>query len=167
MRCDSTGGRIVCSQGPVTVTRTVAIPAPDLEDPEVLAIALSKASAVARSLKTTNGRILDVTNVGPVAASLERIAMSADEYRGYFATNAYSIAPEKLGVMSTWGAMDLDHVANWDGDRLPTFESAIELKQDSLKQVAAGEQFKITRGHLDLITEQLNMNSMEHKMELK
>jgi hypothetical protein len=135
----------------------------DLNDPDILGAALSKASTVARSLKTTTGRVLDISASGQVAASLNDIASNADNYRAVFAAKEFTKVPRQLGVLSQWNAEGLDQVKPWENNRLPTYNEAVVLKPESIKQIESGKHFKLDARSKDLLRDRIDLKSLEMK----
>lgn len=71
------GGGTTCTTTFRVEQALVETPAVDLTDPEVLAVALSKATAIAKTLRTTDGQVLDLTSDGkPVLATVEALESS-------------------------------------------------------------------------------------------
>lgn len=100
-----------------------------LEDPVLLAAAKAKAAAIARTLHSTNGEVLDPGARGTVPANLEAIEASAAYYREVFASGAYLDDPRLLGVLSLWTS-DIAE-ATWRGeipnsDRVPDVRALIQ-----------------------------------------
>lgn len=160
LRCRSSDVAINCRQEPEVKVEPVSLRGVDLGDPEILAAAFSKASAVARSLKTTNGMVLDVSSSGQVAASLDDIASSADGYRAIFMKDDYMSTPAQLGVLSKWDMSGIDQVRPWDNNRIPEYNEAITLEPSSIEQVQSGEHFKLDANSKVLLKDQLNMKTL-------
>lgn len=70
-------------------TRATSLSGVDLGDPETLAAALGKVSAIARSLRATDGKFLDLAASGEISADLESIDESVGKYRALFTTRAF------------------------------------------------------------------------------
>ena len=121
----------------------VSSPPIDFSHLSTHAVALSKASTVARSLKTTDGRVLDISVTNQIVANLENISRSANQYRAIFANRSFINTPEQLGVLSQWNAADLDEVETWEGERLPSFSMATVLVPSSLASIRSGRSFKL------------------------
>jgi hypothetical protein len=167
LKCDSGGSTLECTQVPEVVVAVVSSPNVDLGDPQTLAAALSKASTVARTLKTTDGKILDVSAHGQVFASLDGIARSADTYRAVFSTKDFLINPAKLGVLSKWEASGIGQVPAWENNRVPKYSEAVILKASSLEQIEAGKHFKLDANSKGLIADQIDLKSLEMKSVVK
>lgn len=164
--CNDIAGQTVCTQAPSVKMESASLPGVDLSDPEILAAALSKASAVARSLRTTEGRILDVTATGQVAASLEDISKSASRYRAVFADKGQIASPAELGVLSQWNAAGLDEVQFWQSKKIPSFGDAVVLKPSTVKSIEEGDPFKLGPESANLLRGRLNLKALESKTSL-
>lgn len=168
LKCDKRfiGKDLVCESEPKLVDEVVLVEGIDLSDPENLAAALSKASAVAKTLKSSDGAVLDITPLGQTAASLDDIAASSDKYRQIFATKSFRERPAELGVLSNWDVAGLNAIEGWKGNQLPTYDNAIYLRESTGPSIANGQQFKLEREHINLLSEQLDLNSIQVRMEL-
>jgi hypothetical protein len=163
LKCSTVSEKLTCSQLPEAKVEVAVLPAIDLNDPDILAAALSKASTVARSLKTTDGKVLDISAKGQVAASLENISSSANQYREIFATKAFIKSPAQLGVLSQWNAAGLDQVEPWENNRLPKYNDAVILKPSSVEMIESGKSFKLSPNSADLLRDRINLKALEMK----
>lgn len=163
LSCSSVGGRLVCNQVSEVKDAVVSLASVDLSDPEILATALSKASAVARTLKTTEGKVLDISSIGQISGSLDEIVNSANKYRAAFITKDYINNPEKLGVLSNWDEGGIDRVTTWENNKIPKFNEAPILKPNSIEQIRSGKHFKLDTKSKGILQNQLNMKSLEMK----
>jgi hypothetical protein len=136
--------------------KIVQIESVDLDNPEIRAIALSKASAVARSLKTSKGEILDVSMDGEVESTLENISRNSENYRTILLDRSYLREPEKLGVLSGVSVKKLDDVAGWKDNKIPEFRNTVILKQDNLNRIRGGEQFRMNTTGFELMRNEIN-----------
>lgn len=166
-KCLSIGEKQVCSSVPKVETLVVNVQSVDLDDPEVLAAALSKASAVARTLKTSNGEILDVTPEGYIASDIETISKSADGYRELFSEKTYLNSPQKLGVLSKWDVKELDGVKTWNDNKLPIIQNVSPINIDNLNLIEQGQQFRLDESGIELLNKQLDMKSLEMEMQIE
>jgi Protein of unknown function (DUF1353) len=132
-----------CSSVPASEVVLVTSPPIDLSDPDVLAAAISKTNAVARTLLTSNGKVLDVTAVGPVRATVEGIEASANAYRQVFASKEFSSSPARLGLLSQATGRSLADVQPWAGNRIPTLNDAVVLTPQTVPKVEASVPFKL------------------------
>ena len=154
------GGKLKYTQVPEVRETVIELPTVDLGDPEILAAALSKASAVARSLKTTDGKILDISATGPITGELESIAECATHYRSLFADTNFLRTPAELGVLSQWNAAGLDQVNVWENNKLPSYRGATTLKPGSIEMIERGKHFKLNSGSKGLLQDQIKIKSL-------
>lgn len=159
--------RTTCTSSPVTEVVMVEIPAADLSDPIVLAAAVSKANAVARTLLTSNGKILDVTVNGQVTASFEGVEKSANAYRQVFASKEFVSSPARLGVLSSQTAGGLTDVQPWSGNRVPRLNDAVFLTPQTLPMVERSTPFKLDPRSKDLVKDRVDLKSLESSVHLK
>ncbi len=156
-----------CTSSPATEVVMVEIPAADLSDPVVLATAISKANAVARTLLTSNGKILDVTVNGQVMASLEGIEKNAHAYRQVFASKELVSSPARLGILSSQTAGGLTNVQPWSDSRVPKLSDAVFLTPQTLPMVEQSTPFKLDPRSKDLIKDRIDLKSLESSVYLK
>lgn len=159
--------RATCTSSPVTEMVMVETPAADLSDPFVLAAAISKANAVARTLLTSNGKILDVTVDGQVTASFDGVEKSANAYRQVFASKEFVSSPARLGVLSTQTAGGLTNVQPWSSHRVPKLNDAVFLTPQTLPKVERSAPFKLDPRGKNLFTEQVDLKSLETSVQLR
>lgn len=155
-----------CRATPEIVIQAVEVQSVDLDDPQVLAAVLSKASSVARTLKTSHGEFLDISANGLVASSFEQIKQSADMYRRLFSDKSYVQHPDKLGVLSKWDVVELNAVQAWDNNNLPVLKNTDLINNDNLQQIEAGQQFKLNENGIDLLNQQLDIKSLVLEMKI-
>lgn len=158
--CIKSGEKTVCSQSPKETAHIVDTTSVNLEDAEVLAAALSKADAVARSLKTSNGQFLDVSEQGLVSASLNDIDENSISYRSIFSTKSFVAEPAKLGILSQWQNKKLEDILTWERDMIPQLDDAVFLNQKNIKSINAGKQFKVDINGQRLLENQLNIDKL-------
>jgi len=158
--CSEIGLKTVCSEKPELVESVAVKPSVDLEDPEVLAAALSKAHAVVRSLKTSNGQVLDVTSNGQVLASLGNIEGNSDNYRSVFVAKSFVGNPSNLGMLSQWQKADIDQVQAWENNKVPEISDAVILDNSNLKAIEMGKQFKVDPKGQYLLMDRLNLEEL-------
>ncbi|HZP85261.1 MAG TPA: DUF1353 domain-containing protein [Burkholderiales bacterium] len=162
LSCSTTGEKLTCSRVAETKMEVTPLPSVDLEDGDTLAAALSKASTVARSLKTSGGKVLDVTVSGQVAANLDDISKNASEYRELFSNKAFIRNPAQLGVLSQWNASGLEQVETWGS--FPRYDDAVVLRPSSVGLIEAGGSFKLGPNDTALLRERINFKALEMKM---
>lgn len=126
------GAKPVLMVQPEWSEETVALPRPDLEDPRQLAAALAKFAAVARTLKTTGGEVLDIGPSGAISADLDSIVQNAD-----FLAQALLVARpdallQDLGLATDWKGMTLDTLEPWPDGALPRYEDLVRPAQKGL-----------------------------------
>jgi hypothetical protein len=143
------------TQSPRLIQGIEVRPPVDLEDPDVLAAALSKAQSVARSLRTSNGRILDVSIDGDVVASLDRIESISNYYRSEFVAKAILSDPEKLGILTQWKPTNLDDIKPWDNHKLPGLDNALILNLENARAIAEGKHFTLDPAGNSLLQERM------------
>lgn len=136
----------------------------DLADPLVLAMALSKAEAVARSLKTTNGRTLDISSKGEVTATLDNIVGNSMDLKLALAPGVAAAEPDRLGVLAEWQNKNLDDVIPWKHNKMPTWGNTIILTKDKNKPVEAGRSFRVDKNAGYLVIDQVQNNGMSHSI---
>jgi hypothetical protein len=163
----SPGLPTTCSTVPTAEVVLVTSPPVDLSDPESLAVAIAKANAVARTLLTSNGKVLDVTAAGPVNATVENIQTSADTYRQVFTGKDFSSSPARLGLLSQTTGRTLADVEPWGGDRIPTLEEAIVLTPQTVARVDASAPFKLDPRSNDLIRDRINLKALETTVRMR
>ncbi len=167
LQCTNVGEKSVCSSVPKVETIIVDVQSVDLDDPKVLAAALSKASAIARTLKTSNGETLDISAQGNVSSSFEDISKSAGKYRELFSTKAYLDSPEELGVLSKWDVEELEGVDNWNDNKLPLIQDVAPIQKHNLNLIEQGQQFRLDDSGVELLNKQLDMKSLELEMQFE
>ena len=149
------------------VEEMVAVQAIDLGDPTVLSAAMLKMHAVARTLYTSDGEILDVTSAGPVTASLEQIEQSAERYRSVFISREFTSSPGRLGVLSQGGAKGLADIDAWPGNRIPRLQDALVLTPQTVPAVERYVPFKLDPRSAGLILERLDLKSLAATSQIK
>ena len=150
-----------CKSVGKVVVALVPLPAVDLSDPDVLAVAVGKTNAVARTLLTSNGKVLDVTTQGPVNASLENIQASANAYRHLFASKNFTNSPEKLGLLSQASSALLSETKPWVNNRIPRLQDAVVLTPQTVKSVEGNLPFKLDSRSKDLLGETIDLRKLE------
>jgi len=166
LQCRSINGQMSCSQTPVVSTKLVSFPSVDLGDPDTLAAALSKASAVARSLKTSDGNILDITSTGQISARLDNISNSAKTYRKVFDGQSFKENPASLGVLAQWNAAGLDKVESWENGVVPDYSSSAALDFTNVERVRAGESFRLDDRSGGLLRDRIKFEVLDMKSKV-
>lgn len=166
--CTAVSGQpATCASVPVTEEVLVNIPAADLSDPMMLAAAISKTNAVARTLLTSNGKTLDVTVGGQVAASFEGIQKSATSYRQVFASNEFVSSPARLGILSNQSVSGLANVQPWSDNKVPRLNEAVFLTPQTLPVIRGNAPFKLDPRGKELIKDRIDLKSLETAVHLK
>ncbi|CBE67454.1 MAG: DUF1353 domain-containing protein [Candidatus Methylomirabilis oxygeniifera] len=156
-----------CSSVPTSEVVPVKSPPIDLSDPVVLAAAISKMTAVARTLLTSNGEVLDVTAGGPVSATVEGIQASADAYRQVFTSKEFSSSPARLGLLSQATGSTLADVQPWAGNRIPSLKEAIVLTPKTVSKVEASAPFKLDPRSKDLIRDRVDLELLKATIHIQ
>ncbi|WP_051337311.1 DUF1353 domain-containing protein [Leisingera daeponensis] len=120
--CTEISGNLVCNSVSNVVTKTVPQAVANLEDPEQLTFALAKFAAVARTLKTSDGIVLDVTENGQVFASLSSIEANAESLSKHLSATT-PLTKADLGLMASWEGLDLNNVPVWANNELPELKN--------------------------------------------
>jgi|APLak6261677638_1056118.scaffolds.fasta_scaffold01392_2 hypothetical protein len=155
------GQQAVCSSVPTVEVKMVSIPPVDLSDPTVLAVAVAKTNAVARTLLTTKGTVLDVTAAGTVAATPENIAASSVAYRQVFASQDFSSSTSRLGLLSQSAGGTLDQVEPWAGGRVPKLREAVVLTDRNISKVEEYAPYKLDPRSKELIRDRIDLKNLE------
>lgn len=136
----------------------VTYPGVDLSDPEVLAAAVSKTNAIARTLRTSGGRVLDVSAEGQIPANVDSIARSAENYRNVFATKEFSTSRSRLGLLS--GATLMRDVQPWAGNRIPGLAEARILTPETASNIPTSSPFRLDERSRNLLTNRVDVDSL-------
>lgn len=150
-----------CTSVPTTVDTVVTIPPPDLSDPTVLAAAISKTNAIARTLLTSNGEYLDVTNKGAIKATVDNIQSSATAYREVFMSKDFTSTSTKLGLLSQSTGSKLSDVKPWNGNRLPKFSEAVVLTPQTVRMVDESKPFTVDQRSKNLLQDRIDIRALE------
>lgn len=158
--CSAAPLQTTCAQIPEMVETLAVGSVVDLEDPEVLAAALSKAHSVARSLRTSEGRILDASNSGTVIATLDNIAGSSEQYKEVFVAKTFVTDPAQLGVLSQWQTASGTEIPVWENHRVPKMSDAVILTTGNVPAIEMGKQFRVNKQGQYLLRERLNLEAL-------
>lgn len=98
----------------------------DLSDPVVLAAAKAKSAAIARTLRSSQGEVLDSAEGGLVENTPAELERNAEFYRASFTSRDFLDTPQSLGLLSFW----TDDIGNagWRNQRIPAAEDAASLE---------------------------------------
>jgi len=154
LRCTVANGKTSCATVEASKMMTVESGI-DWEDPELRAIALSKFSSVAKTLKTSSGQTLDVNRFGRIEATPPSIEANAEAFRDVLSTKAYKSDSADLGVLAEAEALPLDQISTWPDSRIPDFTTA-----PTLGELGAGDRrtgaFKVQPTDLDLLEKKVS-----------
>ena len=156
-----------CSSVPTSEVVLVTSPPVDLSDPVVLAAAINKTNAVARTLLTSNGKILDVTSAGPVTATFEAVQISAQAYRQVFASKEFSSSPARLGLLSQPTGGSLADVQPWSSNRIPRLTETIVLTPQTIPRIENNAPFKLDPRSKDLIRDRIDLKTIETTVRIQ
>jgi len=151
----------VCTAAATAEDVMVATPAVDLSDPVVLAAAISKTNAVARTLLTTDGKVLDVTVSGQVSASMEGVQRSASTYREVFASKDFTSSSARLGLLSQQAVSTTGVVQPWAGNRIPRYSDVLVLTPQTAPRIIENSPFKLDFRSKALIRDRVDIKSLE------
>jgi len=157
---------IECNSAP-RMEREVTEQQVDLGDPMILSAALLKTHAVARTLYTSDGEVLDVTNAGAVPATLDQIERSADAYRQVFLSRELTSSPNRLGLLSQTGDKGLADIQAWPNRRIPNLRDAIVLTPQTIPAIERSAPFKLDPRSVDLIQGRLDLKSLASTTQIK
>lgn len=152
---------ITCTSVPTSDVAIVTIPPVDLSDPTVLAAAISKTAAIARTLLTSNGEFLDVTTTGPVKATTEGIQASSNSYRQVFASKDFTSSAARLGLLSQTSGGNLADVRPWNGNRIPKLSEAVVLTPQTIPKVGESKPFTLGPHSKDLLLDRIDIRTLE------
>lgn len=162
----SGGAPKTCSSVPEIKNALVPGPAVDLADPYVLAIAVSKTNAVARTLLTSDGRYFDVNAAGPIEASVANIQASAQAYRQVFSAKDFTSSFSRLGVLGNPTGGTIADGARWAGNQIPRLSETVVLTPNTNSRLDSDMPFKFDRRSQGLIEERIDLRSLESATQL-
>ena len=139
--CSENRSPFSCSQVSKLEEMPTIQPDVDLASPRTLALALSKASAIAKTLEATNGQYLDLSSSGPVSASLSNIENNARTYRDLFVEETYIHNPGELGVLSIWQQNMTEPAFSWSPTKLPNFSDTLIFGKETIDAIVGGDLF--------------------------
>ncbi|MBU3033927.1 DUF1353 domain-containing protein [Tritonibacter mobilis] len=123
-------GMTKCSAVPVIDMQPVSVTIVDLSEPEQAQLALAKFAAVARTLKSSDGTILDVNASGPVPADLATLELNARVIGEAIAQWGTPGELNNIGILSDWATFTGGEVMTWSPDAtksgtIPDFREAM------------------------------------------
>jgi hypothetical protein len=154
-----------CTLIPTIEMVTVIEPPIDLTDPQVLALAISKTNAIARTLLTSNGKVLDVSSSGQVNATLTSIESNAANYRQLFQDQHILLQTTSLGLLSQTHKTSLAKIQPWDNNTIPHFAQTQFLNINS--GVGKSNPFKLNKDSRALILENVDLDAIKAISEIK
>ncbi len=158
----SPNGAPTCVNTPKFETALVTIPSVDLSDPEVLSAAIGKATAVARTLRTSDGKVLDIGSKGPVLATLENIQANGTAYRTIFTTKNFYGSTSNLGLLSNVEEnSDIATVQPWENNKLPKFSETWVLTPRTVNALNPDLPFKVDARSAGLLVERAKIGALE------
>ncbi|MFB1053056.1 DUF1353 domain-containing protein [Vibrio diabolicus] len=156
--CSEKGNNInTCSVVPSVEFVTVIEPPIDLTNPEVLALAISKTNAVARTLLTSNGELLDVSPSGQVNATLVSIDSNAENYRKLFRSPNIVNETAMLGLLSQTDKSSFITIQPWGNRNIPSYSEVEVLTPKFNKLKTKNMPFKLEPGSHEIILENVDL----------
>ncbi|MBY6088967.1 DUF1353 domain-containing protein [Maritimibacter alkaliphilus] len=127
---DDVSVELTCSVKPVIELQPVSVSRVNLSEPEQAQLALAKFAAVARTLKSSDGTILDVSASGPVPADLATLELNARVVGDAIAQWGAPGELDNIGILSDWAAFKGGEVTPWSPNAaepgsIPDFREAL------------------------------------------
>ena len=161
-QCSSAPGQTsICTSVPRLEVKLVTTPGADLSDPIVLAAAIAKTNAIARTLRTSNGAVLDITSAGVVAATLDNISSSSENYRQVFASQDLTSSFARLGILSRSSGSVAGKVDPWPDNRVPRLAEALVLSEQNLPKIELNAPYKVNPLGKNLIGSNFDFKGLE------
>lgn len=164
VQCHTGPNGSLCTSVPKVITATVATPGIDLENPATLAVAVGKFNAIARNLKTSDGETLDILPTGTVAASIESIESNAANTREIFATSAYRLDPNSLGVILEPKRIELDAIDVWPENKIPNFSDVQGRALPQGGDVSGGKPMVLQPTDLKIFEQKLDLSPTQFNL---
>ncbi|PUB79758.1 MAG: hypothetical protein DBO99_02810 [gamma proteobacterium symbiont of Ctena orbiculata] len=150
-----------CKTTPTIKMITVSEPPVDLSNPEVLALAISKTNAIARTLLTSKGKVLDISQSGKIDANIASLEASAAKYRKLFKSDNLIMQTKSLGLLSQTSKTSLASIQPWENNKIPSYtETKVLTHQFSLERNSE-MPFRIEAVSLDFILDNVDLHSVE------
>lgn len=160
--CITTGSNNkICTSVPTIEMVMVSEPPVDLTNPEVLALAISKTNAVARTLLSSNGKVLDVSSSGHVNATLASIETNAANYRKLFRSENIVNQTDSLGLLSQTNKTSLVSIQPWIDNKIPIYAETKVLTSDFATPKTTELPFKLDAGSREAIFDNVDLNAIE------
>ncbi len=161
-KCITTGANNkTCTSVPTIEMVTVSEPPVDLTNPEVLALAISKTNAVARTLLTSKGKVLDVSSGGQVNATLASIESNAANYRKLFQKESIVKQTDGLGLLSQANKTSLASIQPWANNKIPSYAQTKVLTHDFATSKTKELPFKLDAGSRAAIFNNVDLQAIE------
>ena len=151
----------VCTNTPTIEMVTVSEPPIDLTNPEVLALAISKTNAIARTLLTSEGKILDVSSTEKINATLASIESNAANYRKLFQSKDIVEQTHSLGLLSQSSQTSLTSIQPWSNNKIPDYTETKFLTPEFTKPNSPDLPFKLDEGSKLLILDNVDLKAIE------
>lgn len=157
-----TGG-VACTSSPVLEEKIVTLPSADLSDPEVLAVAIGKANAIAKNLLTSQGQTLEKLNDQAVSANLDNIEASASSYRQMFVKKDFYNDSKNFGILAELPKDGPLHVQPWESNFIPAPNDATPLTPATAAEIPSGKGFVLEANSEGLIERKIDLKSIASK----
>ncbi|WP_323801519.1 DUF1353 domain-containing protein [Parasphingorhabdus sp.] len=108
-----------CKDVRVNEKQTLALKSPDLGNPVVEKLAIAKFNAILKTLKTSDGEVLDIGAMGNVSSGLDSIDANSQNYREIFNSDDLMNRPGSLGLLSDEDLSSYEDVPGWKDGQLP------------------------------------------------
>lgn len=168
-KCEATqSGEALCTSTPQVDVEMVSSSPIDFSDPEVLALALSKATAVAKTLRTSNGKVLDISSTGKqILASTQNIESNSATYRAVFINKDFYSSAARLGLLANVDSnFDFASVQPWKSNQIPKPSETRFLTSHTMETIDSNRPFKIDERSKGLIANRVSIDSLGVNMRL-
>lgn len=149
-----------CTSEPSIEVVAVSASPIDLSDPVIFSAAINKTNAVARTLLTSNGKYLDITESGIVSATEKNITNNSIKYRNIFKERNFLSSYTNLGVLSQPNGKDILKVKPWPNEKIPTMNDAVILTNENILKIENQEPFKLGPNSQQLIQDRIDLKSL-------
>jgi hypothetical protein len=126
---------------------------------------MSKTNAVAKTLLSSNGKILDITAAGLVSATFENIESNAKAYREVFISKDLYSSPARLNILSQPERGKTLDVKPWSGNKLPSLSEAIVLRPNTTANLDENVPFKLDPRSINLMGDRLDVRSLDRTVQ--
>ncbi|MFV3325113.1 DUF1353 domain-containing protein [Pseudomonas sp. NY15372] len=160
-------GDVECQSVPVIQEEVVTLPAADLSDPEVLAVAIGKANAIAKNLLTSEGKTLERLNDQEIVANVQNIEKSSQSYRDLFVKKDFQHSAAQIGILAETPHNGPLYLEPWEGHTLPAPKDAALLTPGVVAEHPGSRGFILKGNNEELIKHKVNLESIGSKSILK